>query len=255
MEPSELLSQVGFKFGKNGAHAARSMMSQELSQLLMSLPEQASLSEYRATIIDANLLHKSSENARKLTFKHLVDLYGLSPEVALFKIFRQLWDLSEDAQPLLALQLAVARDPLLRGSAEVILALEPGELLSRETMEAHLAKDDPDRFSPASLKSFSQNLNGTWTQAGYLSGKAKKYRCDPKVTYVNLVFALVLAHYHGLSGTRLFNSFWCKLLAKSHADLYELAHRATLRGLIQFKQASEVIEVSFTPLKLPEFKD
>lgn len=103
----------------------------------------------------------------------MVDLYGLSPQVPLFKVFRQLWDLSEESQPLLALQLAVARDPLLRGSAEVILSLEPGELLLRETMEAHLAKDDPDRFSPASLKSFSQNLNGTWTQAGYLTGKAK----------------------------------------------------------------------------------
>lgn len=255
MERLPHLTQIGFKFGKNGAHAARSMMIQELTQLLMSLPEQASLDEYRAKIIDANLLHKSSENARKLTFRHMVDLYGLSPQVPLFKIFRQLWDLSEESQPLLALQLAVARDPLLRGSAEVILSLEPGELLHRETMESHLAKDDPDRFSPASLKSFSQNLNGTWTQAGYLTGKAKKYRSEPKVTYVNLVFALVLAHYHELSGIRLFNSFWCKLLLKSHTDLYELAHRATLRGLIHFKQASEVIEVSFAPLKLPEFKD
>ncbi|BEJ50185.1 hypothetical protein Ri1_27840 [Aeromonas dhakensis] len=255
MSSEEHLVKLGFKFGKNGAHAARSMMIQELTQLLMSQSEQASLDDYRDTIVDANLLHKSSENARKLTFRHLVDLYGLSPKVPLFKVFRQLWELSEDAQPLLALQLAVARDPLLRGSAEVILPLEPGELLSRETMEAHLAKDDPDRFSPASLKSFSQNLNGTWTQAGYLSGKAKKYRSDPNVTYVNLVFALVLAHYHGLSGTRLFNSFWCKLLAKNHANLFDLAHRATLRGLIQFKQASEVVEVSFAPLKLPELKD
>lgn len=108
--------------------------------------------------------------------------------------------MSEEAQAILALQLAVARDPILRNSAKKILSLQLGEHLSRETIEEHLAHDDPDRFSPASLKSFAQNINGTWTQAGYLEGKAKKYRAQPKATYVNLAYALFLAHCHGLSG-------------------------------------------------------
>ncbi|HAS6390649.1 TPA: hypothetical protein I7251_16600 [Vibrio vulnificus] len=245
------LTQLGFKFGKNGAHAARSMMIEELKILLQARPESATPDQYMADIVDANILHKSSSNARKLTYRHLIDLYGMSPSIPLFKVFRQLWELSEEAQPLLALQLAVARDPLLRGSAEVIMALEPGQALPRSVMEAHLAKDDPERFSPASLKSFSQNLNGTWTQSGYLIGRAKKHRSEPKVTYVNVVFALVLGHYHGLSGKRLFDSFWSKLLLVDETTLFELAHRATLRGLINFKQASEVVEVSFTPLNLP----
>lgn len=81
----------------------------------------------------------------------------------------------------------------LRGSAELILQPEPGEHLARETMEACLAHDDPDRFSAASLKSFSQNINGTWTQAGYLSGKAKKYQEQPKVSYVNVAYALFVS--------------------------------------------------------------
>ncbi|MCT8982655.1 hypothetical protein N4S66_19555 [Shewanella algae] len=250
MESTESLIQAGFKFGKNGAHAARSMMIEELKLLLQSRPENAMREDYMADIVDANVLHKSSANARKLTYRHLVDLYGMSPQIPLFKVFRQLWELSEEAQPLLALQLAVARDPLLRGSADVILALEPGQLLTRETMEAHLAKDDPERFSPASLKSFSQNLNGTWTQAGYLTGRNKKFRAEPKVTYVNLVFALVLGHFQGLSGKRLFTSFWSRLLLVDQTTMQELAHRATLRGLINYKQASEVVEVSFTPLNL-----
>ena len=245
------LTQLGFKFGKNGAHAARSMMIEELKILLQVRPQNTTPGEYMADIVDANVLHKSSANARKLTYRHLIDLYGMSPSIPLFKVFRLLWDVSEEAQPLLALQLAVARDPLLRGSAEVIMALEPGQPLPRSVMEAHLAKDDPERFSPASLKSFSQNLNGTWTQSGYLIGRAKKHRSEPKVTYVNVVFALVLGHYHGLSGKRLFDSFWSKLLLVDETTLFELAHRATLRGLINFKQASEVVEVSFAPLNLP----
>jgi len=248
----DTLENLGFKFGRNGAHAARSMMIEELKLLLLSCPENASQDDFRKDIIDFNLLHKATENARKLTYRHLVDLYGMSPEITLFKVFRQMWELSEDAQPLLALQLAIARDPLLRGSVPVILKLQPGEHLARTDMEAHLAEGDPDRFSPASLKSFAQNINGTWTQAGYLEGKAKKYRIQPKAMYVNIAYALFLAHCHGLSGQRMFDSFWCQMLSQDKEHLFELAHRASLRGLITFKQASEIIEVTFPNIELPK---
>ena len=177
---------------------------------------------------------------------------GMSPEIPLFNVFRKLWDVSEDAQPLLAFQLAVARDPLLRGSIPVIMELQEGEHLPREAMEAHLAHDDPDRFSPASLKSFSQNINGSWTMAGYLTGRNKKFKTQPKVSYVNVAFALFLAHCHGVSGQRLFTSSWFQLLGCDLAQGYELAYAASLRGLINFKQASEIIEVTFSNLIAPE---
>lgn len=242
-------SQLGFKFGLNGAHAARSMMLEELKLLFAGRPADAEVADYQRDIVEFNVLHKTSENARKLTFRHLVDLYGLSPSIPLFRVFRQLWELSEAAQPLLCLQMALARDPLLRGSMEVILPLQLGELLTREQMEAHLAGPNPDRFSPASLKSFSQNINGSWTQAGYLSGKAKKYRGEPKVTYVNVAFALFQASCEGFSGQRLFTSSWCKLLGKDLMSIYDLAQSASLRGLINFKHAGEIVEVTFPNLK------
>ena len=155
------LVKYGFKFGKNGAHSARSMMIVELRQLLAGRPPEASRDDYQADIVDYNMLQKSTASARKLTFRHLVDLYGISPEVLLFRILRHYWDLDEAAQPMLALQLAVVRDPLFRKSVPMMLALQPGEHLSRETTEQLLAEDDPERFSPASLKSFAQNINGT----------------------------------------------------------------------------------------------
>ncbi len=246
------LTKFGFKFGRNGAHSARSMMIEELKELLFARDESATKQDYENDIVDFNILHKPTEKSRKLTFRHLVDLYGISMEVPLFNVFRQWWELSEESQPMLALQLSVARDPILRASAQVILPLQLGEHLSRETVEQHLAHDDPERFSPASLKSFAQNINGTWTQAGYLEGKAKKFRAQPKATYVNLAYALFLAHCHGLSGQRLFDSFWCKMLSQDKEHLFELAHRASLRGLINFKQISEVIEVTFPNIELPK---
>lgn len=242
---NERLIKLGFKFGKNGVHSARSMMIEELKHLLFSSAPTASLKDYETDIVDFNILHKPTEKSRKLTYRHLVDLYGMSSSIPLFEVLRQWWDFSEDAQAILALQLAVARDPILRDSAKIILALQPGEHLSREDIEQHLAKDDPERFSAASLKSFAQNINGTWTQAGYLEGRAKKYRIQPKITYVNVAFALFLAHCHGLTGQRMFDSFWCEMLSQDKEHLLDLAHRASLRGLLNFKQVSEVIEVSF----------
>jgi hypothetical protein len=244
------LQKLGFKFGRNGVHSARSMMIEELKELLFARDKSASKQDYEDDIINFNILHKPTEKSRSLSFRHLVDLYGLSMDIALFNVFRQWWELSEEAQAILALQLAIARDPILRNSAKTILSLQLGEHLSRETIEEHLAHDDPDRFSPASLKSFAQNINGTWTQAGYLEGKAKKYRAQPKATYVNLAYALFLAHCHGLSGQRMFSSFWCQMLSQDKEHLFELAHRASLRGLINFKQISEVIEVTFPELQL-----
>jgi hypothetical protein len=248
MTSQESLQEFGFKFGKNGAHSARSMMIVELQQLLAGRAPESSKEDYQADIIDYNMLQKATANARKLTFRHLVDLYGLSPDVTLFRALRHYWDMDEAAQPMLALQLAAVRDPLFRKSISTILALQPGEHLSRETTEQLLAEDDIERFSPASLKSFAQNINGTWTQAGYLTGKHKKYKNLVNPSCVNLAFALFLAHLNGLSGQRLFSSEWCKLLDTDQQSLYELAQSASIRGLINFKQASEVIEVTFPPL-------
>lgn len=252
MNNDKYLIDLGFKFGKNGAHAARSMMIEELQHLLLARDESATKDDYEDDITNFNILHKPTEKSRQLTYRHLVDLYSLDRSTMLFDVFRSWWDIREEAQPILALQLAVARDPILRSSVPVIRQLELGEHLPREVMEANLAKDDPDRFSAASLKSFSQNINGTWTQAGFLSGKAKKYRATPKVNFVNVAYALFLAHCHGLSGQRLFDSFWCQMLCQNTNTLYDLAYMASLRGLIKYKHAGDVIEISFPDIDLPE---
>lgn len=246
------LTEFGFRFGTAGPHSARSMMIEELKTLLFARPESASLDDYRQDIEVFNVLHKPTENARKYTFQPIATLYGLSPVIPLFKIFRQWWELSIESQSMLALQLAVARDPILRSSAKIILPLQLGERLTREEVEDFLKQEIPNKYSAASLKSIAQNINGTWTQSGYLEGRNKKHRIQPKATYVNLAYALFLAHCHGLSGQRMFDSFWCQMLSQDKEHLFELAHRASLRGLINFKQVSEVIEVTFPNIELPK---
>ncbi|MBY0446901.1 MAG: hypothetical protein K2Q15_17025, partial [Burkholderiales bacterium] len=104
----------GYKTGKSGAHAARSMMIAELTILLEAHPEGAELALIKEDIETFNLLHKPTANSRRLTYRHLVDLYGLQDSICLFRVFRKLWLQAPDPRPVLALQLALCRDPLLR---------------------------------------------------------------------------------------------------------------------------------------------
>lgn len=240
------LEKYGFKFGQNGAHSARSMMSAELRTLFAATTPDTAKEQYQADIVEHNILDKPTTKARNLTFRHLVDLYGLSNEIPLFRVFRKLWPIEPDAQPLLALQLALVRDPLLRTSMATITEAELGAVISRGDIEEVLKAPNPERFSPASLKSFAQNINGSWSQAGFLRGKTKKYRSEPKVTPVNVAFALFLAYLEGATGERLLHNPWCQLLGLSEHQLVELAIAASHRGIIDFKQSGGVVDVRFT---------
>lgn len=241
----ESLIRFGYKFGKNGPHSSRTMMLSELELLLSAVQDSAAPSEYRKAIVQDNLLGKPSLKARELTYRHLADLYGLNPGLAVFRAFRRLWALDAVSHPLLALMVSLVRDPLLRASEDFILAKHPGELVRREEVEELLASDDPTRFSPASLKSFAQNINGSWTAAGYLQGRAKKIRSLPTVTHVHVAFALFLGHLEGLSGQTLFTSHWMALLPGATDKLELLATSAANRGLLVFMNAGGVKETRF----------
>jgi len=125
-------------------------------------------------------------------------------------------------------------------------------LVTREDLEQCLAADHQDRFSPASLKSFAQNVNGSWTAAGFLNGHSRKTRSIPFATPVNVAFCLFLGHLEGLSGQRLFTSSWMNLLPGSPGELDGLANSAFHRGLLVFLNAGGVKEVRFPDYLSPE---
>lgn len=228
------------------------MMLEDLSILLGVLPAVASKADYADQVLVRNVLGKPTKKARELALRHLTILYGLDPGLPLFRALRRLWPVDVAAQPLLALTAALARDPLLRGTQAFILARQPGVLVTREDLEQGLAADHPDRFSPASLKSFAQNINGSWTSAGFLSGRLRKTRAIPIVTPVNVAFCLFLGHLEGLSGQRLFTSQWMNLLPGSPGELHALAHSASHRGLLVFLNAGGITEVRFADYLSPE---
>lgn len=228
------------------------MMFDDLRVLFSHVPADAARADYTQAVFTENILGKPTKKSRELALRHLTTLYGLDTRLPLFRALRRLWSIDEAAQPVLALTAALARDPLLRGTQAFILAKQPGVLVTREDLEQCLAADHQDRFSPASLKSFAQNVNGSWTAAGFLSGRIRKTRSIPVVTPVNVAFCLFLGHLEGLSGQRLFTSQWMNLLPGSPGELEALANSAFHRGLLVFLNAGGVKEVRFPDYLTPE---
>ena len=245
------LHALGFRFGTNGPHAARTMMLSELRALLEHVGPEATRADYTRAIVDENALAKPTRKARELTYRHLSALYGLDAN-PIFRALKRLWPLNVAAQPMIALAASIARDPLLRGTQALVLTQPEGVQVPRETFEHHLATCCPDRFSPASLKSFAQNVAGSWTFAGFLEGKAKKFRVRPQTHPEAAAFLLFLSYLDGRSGQRLFTSDWAALLCSAPDEVEALANAASHRGLLVFMNAGGVKEVRFPGYLTPD---
>lgn len=134
-----LLSQLDFRFGINGPHAARTMVLHDLRVLFSHTAPDAQRADFVRAVVDENVLGKPTKKARELALHHLASLYGLTAENPIYRALRRLWGVNAHAQPLLALSVALARDPLLRGTQSFYLSKQPGEAVSRESVEAVLA--------------------------------------------------------------------------------------------------------------------
>ena len=241
----ELLEQLGFRFGINGPHAARTMMLEDLRLLMMHTPLEATRADYACAVIESNVLGKATRKARQLALRHLTTLYALDLTNPIFRAMRRLWSSNADAQPLLALAVALARDPLLRGTQPFILGQAAGAPVPRAAVEVLLSKAQPDRFSPASLKSFAQNVAGTWTSAGLLQGRVRKSRSMAQPHPESMALLLFLGYLEGRTGQRLFSSEWAALMDSSVDELESLTSSASNRGLLVFMNAGGVTEVRF----------
>jgi len=224
-------------------------MIHELEILLSYIPElDAPKSEYIKAIEEDNCLGKRSGENRKRTASHLIELYSLDPSVALFRALRYFWDKDEKGRPLLALQCAYARDPILRISAPFILAYQEDSIVSREELERYIDSQEPDRFSKATLKSTAQNLNSSWTQSGHLKGRAKKYRSRAIATAGSTAYALFMGYLTSIGGISLFETEYTKLLDCPVDKAIDLAESASRQGWFVFRRIEDIMEIRFPNL-------
>lgn len=243
------LTRFGFSFERGGVHSSRTMMLEDLKLLLSYAGDpHAGKNYYFHAIEHDNCLGKRSGKNRKLTARHLAALYTLDPSVTLYRALLYFWEKDPDAQPLLALLCAYARDSILRSSASFIHAFSEGQVINREDLEKFIESQEPGRFSKATLKSTAQNINSTWTKSGHLRGRAKKIRSRAKATPGAAAYALLQGYLTGVRGESLFSSEYIELLDRSVDRTIELAETASQRGWIVFKRVGSVIEVLFPNL-------
>ena len=243
-----ILKKLGFSFGRNSVHTARTIMFEELELLLETVPNPIDENQLIHAIIDENCLGKRSAKSKTLTVRHLVELYALNPTIPLFRTLLYFWNREPDARSLLALLCSSSRDSLLRSSLKVILDTPESAVLSRETMEEFIDALEPGRFSKATLKSVAQNINSSWTKSGHLTGRAKKIRTEAKATPAAIAYALYLGYLCGVRGPELFETDFIRMMDCNREKAIEFAINASQRGWIVFKRIGNVMEILFPNL-------
>lgn len=235
--------RVGFHFGDKGTHTSRTIMFEELSTLLRISDPSANRMDYRSLIIEQNCLGKRTFSTRKLSDQRLSELYALDPKVMLFRIMRRFWSIDERGNPLLALLLALARDPLLRVTAPPVIRLRPGEELGRQSITDALNRETGARFNDATLDKIVRNTAASWTQSGHLVGRSRKTRQAVKPTPEVLTYALVLGYIAGARGNALLESLWVKVLDVVGDEIIFIAMDAKRAGYLDLKVSGGIVDI------------
>ena len=238
----------GFRSGDRGTHTSRTIMLDELSLLLDAAPGEATHNDYALAVIEDNCLGKRTAANRRLSFQRLSELYGLNARLILFRVLRDLWRRHETSRPLLGLLLALARDPLLRATAAVVIRTPFGHEFARQAMKDALSNAVGDRLNESTLDKVVRNASSSWTQSCHLQGRGRKTRRRVQPTPAATAYALLLGFAVGRRGRFLFETPWAAILDASPDELIDLSVDAKRLGLLDLKQSGSMIDVSFSKM-------
>jgi hypothetical protein len=240
--------KLGFRSGKKGTHTSRTIMLTELSALLASVSDDGDRDAYVSAIVDGNCLGKATASTRKLTNQRLSELYGLDPSLPVFRALRRVWAVDENSRPLLALLVALARDPLLRATAPNVISLPIGAEFQRQPIRDSLRAAVGERLNDSTLNKVVRNASSSWTQSGHLRGRTFKFRNQIKATPASIALAFYLAYGAGFRGEELLTCDWMSVLDCTPGEARELLSQAKRLGIIDLKSAGDVFEVGFARL-------
>jgi len=239
------LEALGFKFSPGGAHISRTMMLVELEAVLAAVPFGSGAADYHEAILQRNVLGKTTDSTRQKSLRHLRELYALDEFRPIFGLMRKLHSIDASSLPLLALQVAWARDPLLRATSPVIMEASEGDRVETASLAKVLEATFPNQYSELNRNKIGRNAASSWTQSGHLIGRTNKIRQRIKPTVVAASMALFFGDIAGFHGATVFSNPWCRLLdlnAERAQAMGQEAHRA---GLLNLRAVGEVVELSF----------
>ncbi len=236
-----------------GPSTSQTIMVSSLQQLLDAVPRDADSDVYRSAIMDDNILGKQTTRAREWAFRQLRRFYGLDPEILLFRAVRDLWTEDPKGQPVLALLCGLARDPVLRSTAPVVVDAESGEGIEPADFRTAIEEGFPGVYGEKTLRTTVGNVSSSWHQAGYIQkrGRTARVRIEPTITAAAVAYALLLGHLQNERGALLFDTLWAKVLDQPRSRLTDLAVSASQMSLIEFKNAGGIVEVGFNVLLRP----
>ena len=216
--------------------------------LLAGRPVSATENAYRAAVVEQNVLGKPTASARRIAFERLRELYGLDPNLLVFRAMKDLWDADRGAQPMIALLCSTARDPILRAMTPYTLRLPIGAMVTPHDFAEEAEHQFPGKFVVTSRERLGRNVSSTWEKAGILSGQQTKKKSSPQARPTSLAYALLLGDLCGRRGQTLFTTLWANMLGAPIHELKELAATASRQGWIEYRAAGDVVEVSFRHL-------
>lgn len=236
-----------------GPSTSQTIMVSSLSALVQLLPPGAPTDSYRTAVIDENVLGKRTVGAREWAFRQLRRFYALDPASLLFRALRDLWPDSEPDQPLLAMLCAMARDPVLRASAPMVLATDIGAAVGPEDFEKVIDEVFPGAYRASTRRGTAQKLASSWQQSGHLDAQtpSRKVRARSTSSPSSLAYALLLGHLQGVRGAALLDTPWSQVLDQPRSRLIDLGVAASQRGMLEFRNAGGLIDVSFHELLRP----
>ena len=241
-------STFGLRIEPTGTHLSSTLKLEELRVLLASRPVPATGDAYRTAIIEQNLLGKPTASARRITFERLRELYGLEPNMLVFRALKDLWDADGSAQPMIALLCSTARDPILRAMTPFVLRLPMGVTVTPHEFAEEAEHQFPGKFVATSRERLGRNVSSSWEKARLLSGQHTKKRGRPRARPTSLAYALLLGDLCGKRGQALFTTLWANMLDAPIHELKALAVIASRQGWIEYRAAGDVVEVSFRHL-------
>ena len=238
----------GLRIKPTGTHLSSTLKLDELRILLGGCSRPATENDYKVAIVEQNLLGKPTASARRITFERLRELYGLDPNMLVFRALRDLWGADVYAQPMIALLCSTARDPILRAMTPFVLRLPTGTTVTPHEFAEEAENQFPGKFVASSRERLGRNVSSTWEKAGLLSGQKTKKRAKAQARPTSLAYALLLGDICGKRGQALFTTPWANMLDTPSHELRELAVVASRQGWIEYKAAGDVAEVSFRHL-------
>ena len=238
----------GFILGTLRTTASHTIGVPHLVELLREVPSDAPAEQYRAAIVDENVLGRPTQTGRKRSYRHLRELYFLDPTRPEFVALRQFWEIDPLSRPLLAGLLAFTRDEILRASFAAIADLPAGSSVTSADLTAAVAYEFGDEMSESTLGKTGRNTGACWTQTGHLTGRTKKVRTSVTAYPAAIAYAAYLGYLAGGRGLAVLDNPWSQILEITPGRSLEALRDAHMQGLLDLLVAGNVVDVSFPML-------